>query len=117
MLFRSKLPFIWFGAGGLTILVILAMTSNQWSVRLLGGKKWKLLHRLAYVAAGLLIYHQAIAGKGHWPTARWLLLPLAALQLARLAKMLSQKKRQDLPGRISQNALQPVQIPSSVRSK
>ncbi|MEY2491163.1 MAG: methionine sulfoxide reductase heme-binding subunit [Verrucomicrobiota bacterium] len=79
-------PFIWFGAAGLTILVILAMTSNQWSVRLLGGKNWKLLHRLAYVAAGLLIYHQAIAGKGHWATARWLLLPFAALQLARLAK-------------------------------
>jgi methionine sulfoxide reductase heme-binding subunit len=110
-------PFIWFGAAGLTILVILAMTSNQWSVRLLGGKNWKLLHRLAYVAAGLLIYHQAIAGKGHWATARWLLLPLAALQLARLAKTLSQKKRQDLPDRISQNALQPVQLPSSVRSK
>jgi sulfoxide reductase heme-binding subunit YedZ len=110
-------PFIWFGAAGLTILVILAMTSNQWSVRLLGGKNWKLLHRLAYVAAGLLIYHQATAGKGHWGVARWLLLPLAALQLARLAKTLSQKKRQDLPGRISQNALQPVQIPNSVRSK
>ena len=110
-------PFIWFGAAGLTILVILAMTSNQWSVRLLGGKNWKLLHRLAYVAAGLLIYHQAIAGKGHWATARWPLLLLAALQLARLAKTLSQKKRPDFSGRISQNALQPVQIPSSVRSK
>ena len=89
-------PFIWFGASGLTILVILATTSNQWSIRALGGKNWKLLHRLAYVAAGLLIYHQAIAGKGHWAIARWLLFPLAALQLARLAKTLLQKKRQDL---------------------
>src|SRR6266404_4965909 len=110
-------PFIWFGAAGLTMLVILTVTSNQWSIRALGGKNWKRLHRLAYVAAGLLIYHQAIAGKGHWAIARWLLFPLAALQLARFAKTLSRRKRQDLPGRISQNALQRVQIPSSVRSK
>jgi methionine sulfoxide reductase heme-binding subunit len=106
-------PFIWIGAAGLINLVILAMTSNQWSIRRLGGKNWKLLHRLAYVAAGLLIYHQAIAGKGHWAIARWLFFPLAALQLARLAKTLSQKKCQDLPRRISQNGLQAVQIPSS----
>jgi len=108
-------PFIWFGAAGLTILVILTVTSNQWSIRALGGKNWKLLHRLGYVAAGLLIYHQAIAGKGHWAIARWLLFPLAALQLARLAKTLSRKKRPDLPRRMSQKGLQPVQIPSSPR--
>src|SRR5713101_7751061 len=108
-------PFIWFGATGLTILLILAMTSNQWSIRALGGKNWKLLHRLAYVAAGLLIYHQAIAGKGHWAITRWLLFPLAALQGARLAKTLSQKKHADVPRRISQNGLQPIQITSSVR--
>jgi methionine sulfoxide reductase heme-binding subunit len=99
-------PFIWFGAAGLTILVILATTSNQWSIRALGGKNWKLLHRLAYVAAGLLIYHQAIAGKGHWAIARWLLFPLAALQLARLAKTLLQKKRQDLLRPINKRTLE-----------
>ena len=108
-------PFIWFGGAGLTILVILATTSNQWSIRALGGKNWKLLHQLAYVAAGLLIYHQAIAGKGHWAIARWLLFPLAALQLARLAKTLSRKKGQNLSRRISQNGLQAVPIPSSLR--
>jgi sulfoxide reductase heme-binding subunit YedZ len=99
-------PFIWFGGAGLTILVILATTSNQWSIRALGGKNWKLLHRLAYVAAGLLIYHQAIAGKGHWAIARWLLFPLAALQLARLAKTLLQKKCQDLLRPINKRTLE-----------
>src|SRR5258708_25416145 len=79
-------PFIWFGLGGLTILVILALTSNQWSIRALGGKNWKRLHRFAYLAGAVLIFHQSIAGKGHWFVARWLLFPLAALQLARLAK-------------------------------
>ncbi|HEY5891858.1 MAG TPA: ferric reductase-like transmembrane domain-containing protein [Chthoniobacterales bacterium] len=80
-------PFIWFGLSGLTILITLALTSNNWSVRKLGGKNWKRLHRLAYVAAALLIYHQAIAGKGHWHIARWLLFTLLVLQTARLIRI------------------------------
>ncbi len=78
-------PFIWFGAAGLTILVVLALTSNKFSMRKL-GRNWKKLHRLAYIAAGLLIFHQSIAGKGHWYIARWLLFPLLALELARIIK-------------------------------
>src|SRR5215831_14822931 len=84
-------PVIWFGVAGLSILVALALTSNNWSIRKLGGKNWKLLHRLAYVAAALLLYHQSIAGKGHWHIARWLLLALLTLQVARLAKLLLTK--------------------------
>ena len=80
-------PFTWFGLTGLSILVVLALTSNNWSVRRLGAKRWKLLHRLAYVAAMVLIYHQSIAGKGHWYIARWLLLSLLVLQTARLTKL------------------------------
>lgn len=80
-------PFTWFGLGGLSILVTLALTSNNWSIRRLGGRKWKFLHRLAYLAAALLIYHQSIAGKGHWHIARWLFFSLLALQAARLTKV------------------------------
>ena len=90
-------PFIWFGFSGLTILVILALTSNQWSIRKLGGPNWKCLHRLAYVAA-LLIYHQAIAGKGHWYIARWLFFTLVTLELARLAKTYLRSKSAPEPG-------------------
>jgi len=86
-------PFIWVGLAGLSILVILAATSNNFSIRKLGGRNWKRLHRLAYLAAALLIYHQAIAGKGHWQIARWLLLALASLQTARVTKTLLMKLR------------------------
>jgi sulfoxide reductase heme-binding subunit YedZ len=79
-------PFIWYGLAGLSILVLLAITSNNLSIRVLGGRNWKWLHRLAYLAAGVLIFHQSIAGKGHWYIARWLFFPLLGLQLARLTK-------------------------------
>jgi sulfoxide reductase heme-binding subunit YedZ len=86
-------PFIWVGLAGLSILVVLTLTSNNFSIRKLGGRNWKRLHRLAYLAAALLIYHQAIAGKGHWQIARWLLLILASLQIARVTKTLLTKLR------------------------
>src|SRR5215469_641667 len=86
-------PFIWVGLAGLSILVALALTSNNFSIRKLGGRNWKRLHRLVYLAGALLIYHQAIAGKGHWQIARWLLLALASLQAARVTKTLLMKLR------------------------
>jgi methionine sulfoxide reductase heme-binding subunit len=86
-------PFIWVGLTGLSILIVLALTSNSFSIRKLGGRNWKRLHRLAYLAAALLIYHQAIAGKGHWQIARWLLVALASLQIARVTKTLLMKLR------------------------
>ena len=95
-------PFIWFGLGGLSILVVLALTCNNWSVRKLGGKRWKLLHRLAYLAAIILLYHQSIAGKGHWYVARWLLFPLLALQTARVIKSWSKRQsRAPTPDRVT----------------
>ena len=65
-------PFIWFGFSGFTILVILPVTSNQWSIRKLGGKNWSACTALLMSPPHCWIYHQAIAGKGRSYIAHWL---------------------------------------------
>jgi DMSO/TMAO reductase YedYZ heme-binding membrane subunit len=55
-------------------------------VRWLGGKRWKALHRLAYVAAALVAYHQAAARKVFPPQVLWIFVPLVTLELLRLWK-------------------------------
>jgi len=44
-------PYLLVGIVGLLVMVPLAMTSTNRMIRRLGPKRWKLLHRLAYVAA------------------------------------------------------------------
>ncbi len=85
-------PFIWFGSAGLIILLVLAATSNSFSMRAMGGKNWKRLHRLAYFAVSLALYHQAIAGKGHWYIAKYLFFLLVVLEGARLIKVAMARK-------------------------
>ena len=49
-------PFITMGFISFVLLIPLALTSNQWSLRSL-GKNWSLLHRLVYVIACTAIAH------------------------------------------------------------
>jgi methionine sulfoxide reductase heme-binding subunit len=79
-------PFQLTGLVTLTILLVLAVTSLHVCVRWLGGKRWKNLHRLAYVAAGLAAYHQAAARKIFPMQVVWIFAPLVALELARIVK-------------------------------
>ena len=74
------------GVVALTILLTLAITSLRVFVRWLGGRRWKNLHRLAYVAAALVAYHQASARKIFPVQVLWIFIPLAALEIARLLK-------------------------------
>jgi methionine sulfoxide reductase heme-binding subunit len=48
------------------ILVPLALTSTHHSITWLGYKRWKLLHRLSYVAAILAILHYALLVRQHY---------------------------------------------------
>jgi sulfoxide reductase heme-binding subunit YedZ len=77
-------PFLLSGLIALTLLLVLAATSFNAAVRWLGGKRWKNLHRLAYVAAALVAYHQAAARKIFPMQVLWIFVPLALLEAARI---------------------------------
>lgn len=77
--------FILSGILAFVLLLLLALTSNNWAVRKLGGRNWKRIHRLAYLIMLLLIYHQATQEKtGYRETAK-VFAPLILLQSVRIA--------------------------------
>ena len=79
----SKRPFIPMGMLGWTCLFLLATTSTTWSIRKLGGKRWTMLHRLAYVAATAGVIHYWWIVKTGVRTPWKVTVVLAVLLLAR----------------------------------
>ncbi|MBU2959636.1 protein-methionine-sulfoxide reductase heme-binding subunit MsrQ [Citreicella sp. C3M06] len=59
-----KRPYITVGMGAFALLFPLAVTSNNLSIRKLGAKRWRKLHRLAYAAALLGALHFVMLVKG-----------------------------------------------------
>jgi sulfoxide reductase heme-binding subunit YedZ len=55
----TKRPFITVGLAAVLLLLPLAVTSTDRWVRRLGYRRWKRLHRLTYLAAGLGLLHLA----------------------------------------------------------
>lgn len=53
----TKRPFIFVGFTALALMIPLAVTSTNASVRRLGAKRWGRLHRLVYVVAVLAAVH------------------------------------------------------------
>lgn len=58
-----KRPYITVGMAGFLLLLPLAVTSNNWSVRRLGAR-WRVLHRLVYIAVVLGAVHYVMLSKG-----------------------------------------------------
>jgi sulfoxide reductase heme-binding subunit YedZ len=50
-------PYITIGMSAFMLLVPLAVTSNNWSIRELGSKAWARLHKLSYAAVALGALH------------------------------------------------------------
>jgi methionine sulfoxide reductase heme-binding subunit len=88
MTFQKEItkPFQLTGLVALTILFVLAVTSLHAAVRWLGGKRWKNLHRFVYLAAALVVYHQAAARKIFPMQVVYIFGPVLALELARIWK-------------------------------
>lgn len=53
----TERPYIMVGFAAFVLLVPLAATSTNAMVRRLGGRRWRLLHRLAYFAAAAGVVH------------------------------------------------------------
>jgi sulfoxide reductase heme-binding subunit YedZ len=87
-----KKPFLLTGLVAFSILLVLAVTSLNRAVRWLGGKRWKKLHRLAYLAAALVAYHQAAARKIFPVQVLWIFVPLILLELLRIVRQTMLKR-------------------------
>lgn len=81
-----KKPFIAAGVAAFILLTTLAATSFNAAVRWLGGRRWKRLHRLVYIAAGLVIYHQILARKIFPQQVLWIFGPLVVLEVLRIVR-------------------------------
>lgn len=80
-----KHRFVFFGAGAFVLLVPLALTSTRRSVRRLGFRRWKALHRLVYLGAALAGLHYLWRFKLVEPGPVLALSLLALLLFARVA--------------------------------
>ena len=52
-----KRPFITVGMLSFMLLLPLALTSNSFSIRRMGGRRWQSLHRLVYLIGLLAVLH------------------------------------------------------------
>tara|TARA_Y100000588_G_scaffold390365_1_gene495596 strand:+ start:225 stop:1157 length:933 start_codon:yes stop_codon:yes gene_type:complete len=87
--------YIQCGLAAFLTFLILAVTSNGATVRKLGGRRWKKLHRILYIAIPALLYHKGWAGKASPDQIREALVwfaPMLLLQAVRLAKFFTTKK-------------------------
>jgi sulfoxide reductase heme-binding subunit YedZ len=53
----AKRRFITVGFAAFVLMIPLALTSSAWSIRRLGGKRWRRLHRLIYLTGILAVIH------------------------------------------------------------
>jgi sulfoxide reductase heme-binding subunit YedZ len=84
--------FFVIGAVSLGLMIPLALTSTDRAIRWMGGRRWQLLHRLAYLSAALGVIHFALQAKGRWdlPPITYGAI-LVALLLVRLAAYLHKR--------------------------
>ena len=77
-----KRPYVTMGMAALVLLVPLAVTSNNLSIRRMGGAAWRRLHKLVYPAAILAGVHYLWIAKGvELPPILWFAAILALLGL------------------------------------
>ncbi|CAM3525351.1 sulfite oxidase heme-binding subunit YedZ [Paracoccus nototheniae] len=82
-----KRPYLLFGMGAFVMMLPLAVTSNNLSIRKLGGVAWRRLHKLVYLAAPLAALHWLWTVKVNELTpVFWVVAILALLSLRLVVK-------------------------------
>ena len=91
-----KRPYITVGMASFVLLVPLAATSNNASIRRLGGQAWARLHKLVYIAAAGGALHYVLLVKS-WPLEPLVYAAIVAGLLAyRLVRRLKRQPRSRL---------------------
>lgn len=95
--------YLWFGTGALVLMIPLAATSFDSMVSRLGGKRWKLLHRLNYVIVLFGVVHYYLLVKADTTKPKAFAITFAALMLTRLIpeKKPAKRKRAFWSGELS----------------
>jgi sulfoxide reductase heme-binding subunit YedZ len=92
-----KRPYITIGIAAFVILVPLAVTSNNASIRRLGGQLWTRLHTLVYAAIALGAIHYVMVVKS-WPLEPLVYAAIVALLLGyRVARKLGRRVAAPMP--------------------
>ena len=91
-------PYLIVGTMALLLMVPLAMTSTNGMIRRLGAKRWKALHRLAYLSAILGVTHYYMLVKADVTRPVIFAIVLAVLLAARPAYSIIRRYRQRATG-------------------
>lgn len=94
-----KRPYIMLGMAGLLMLIPLALTSNQWSIRRL-GPRWNKLHKLTYPILLVAILHYALSLKVIDPEAAFYIVVTILLLGYRLVrpKLMERRRAKRMAG-------------------
>jgi methionine sulfoxide reductase heme-binding subunit len=94
-----KRPYIMLGMAGLVMLIPLALTSNQWSIRRL-GQRWNRLHKLVYPVLLVAILHYALSLKVIDPEAAFYIVVTIVLLGYRLVrpKLMERRRAKRMAG-------------------
>jgi sulfoxide reductase heme-binding subunit YedZ len=87
----AKRRFITIGVATWLLLLPLAVTSTNWAIRKMGGKRWNRLHKLVYLAAVCGVIHYWWQVKPGVLSPLRFTLALGVLLLARVAWTLQQR--------------------------
>ena len=93
-----KRPYITIGMATFVILIPLAVTSNNASIRRLGGQAWARLHKLVYLAAIGAVLHFLLVVKS-WPPEPLVYAAIVAVLLGYRALRSLVKRTQPQPRR------------------